>query len=282
MDDLPLGASETIRLAVEKIYPGENSTRAKVAREMLTSIAEKCIRDKERMFPFGHDNEEVAETLHNAYTWEQARQLITEVDEAIYGRKDWGIDQGQWSIPEESTIRSEKIFSSCFDMPKLSRVAIEYVEKYQDYSHTLEIFLTAALMHAEAYSTANHPVIQSANEDKQPKLVTAWRLIVWAIAITTSISASSEFGATIGTLVFSAWCFLIARPGMEMSAGRHRISIMLGSMRAACRVARRRPPCPAEVEDFLKTAEHHGAIWPEGLRPLVASARRRDPVRWLT
>lgn len=265
-----------INAAVDSVYEDTGSLRSHVAKEMLTS----CIDQDERAaIEDADDLQAAAGVLKEQDSWTRVTSFLEDVEGAIRGHKEMGIAKGEWKLPYGfSTKKGDS--SHPYAMEELSTLAMAYARKAPGSSPRLEKFLVAALIHAETHSTWNHPLLKEEARPSSSLWTILWALFLLVTAAWSSVEIGRALGAAFGVTNFAAWSLGATLVSRLEEPNLLTTRKMLQAMKASYMLAARWDQSPLELEDRLKIAEAHGAVWPSGVRTLVAQARDRDQARW--
>lgn len=266
-----------INAAVDSVYEDAGSLRSHAAKEMLTS----CIDQDERAAIEDADDLQAAVgALKSQETWTRVTSFLEDVERAIRGHKEMGIAKGEWKLPYGFSTAKKWDLSHPYAMDELSNLAMAYAKKVPGSSPRLEKFLVAALIHAEAHSAWNHPLLVEEVRSRSSLWKLFWALFGLVLAIWSSVEIGRALGAAFGVTNLAAWALGATLTSRLKDPDILTTQKMLQSMKASYMIAQRWDQSPLELEDRLKIAEAHGAVWPAGVRTLVAQARDRDQARW--
>ena len=266
-----------INAAVDSHYEDAGSLKSRAAKEILTS----CLDKYERQEIESHqDLESSVEELKTHEAWQGVTSLLDGVEDAIVGHKGMGIGRGSWVLPSGRFIDKLKEPGHPFLMAEFSNLTEAYARRFPGSCPSLEKFLVSALIHTEAHAAFNNQNFEEAVRPSSSAAKGLGALSLLIAAIWSSVEIGHSFGTSLGVASFSAWCFCAALLSRLKDPRVLSQQTMLQSMRAAYLISSRGRVSPVELEDRLKISEMQGAVWPDGVRTLVAQARARDQARW--
>lgn len=279
--EMQMDLEAVIRSVIEKKYVERVYFRDRIATELALGWAKAHPGVAEHLTLTFAARQTDVETLAGLDAlWEQVDELLSELEFAFPSQSEPDRKVKTWFHQPVTRLAGEKEQDDSLSLEALSRCASLYLRvKWAD-SPTLECWVVRQMIYAEVFAFSREMRVPT-----QAKGLAFWwdlakAAMKWLIGVFVAFSVGDSYGAGLGVLTYVAWIYMIHAMERDKTKLKTQALKIFLAMQTTYRVALRANAYPIEVERHIALAELEGAVWPEGLRPLLHSAVTRDPIRW--
>lgn len=282
-----------LREAVHRKFPTRHSTRDQVATELVLSLinARPKVIDGiessadhldhiEKMDEIAQMDAQVSWLVARDGLWRAITPILEQADAAVTRYPDDGKMIDRWDHMPVTTLDGKKDDDQGASSELLAECAAVYFGTSWASSPTLELWLVRKMIFSESFAYSREAGVPL--QMKSYRFWWTWGKSVakWLIGLLVAFNVGDKHGLPIGILTYVVWLCLIRYLAQDMLHGLQKLTELFASMRATYLLSLRATPCPSEIEQALARSEGLGAIWPSGLRPLVARAKLKNPATW--
>ncbi|MCP5263649.1 MAG: hypothetical protein H6929_20050 [Rhodoferax sp.] len=279
--------------AVRLKFPDRHSIRDQVATELAISLvsarpkafdgiesATDNLDHVEKMDATDQTDAQVSWLVARDGLWRPITAILDLADAAVTRYPDDGKMIDRWDHLPVATLDGKKESDQGASTDELAQCAATYLGTVWARSPTLELWLARKMIFSEAHAFSSAAGIPL--HLKSYKFWWTWgkSLAKWLIGLFVAFNVGDQHGLPVGILTYVVWLCLVRYLAQDFLRGLQKVTELFASMRSTYLISLRAIPCPAEIEQALIRAEGLGAIWPSGLRPLVARAMLRNPIGW--
>lgn len=269
---------EAAEIRFSKTHP----ERVRIASELAASLLAAYPEVLARLDLDGMEKRSSAarELANDDFVWKPIERVLDGADRAFVRFPDDGTTYDRWRLLPASALDGKKDVDPSGEIDSLSECAINYLQANWASSLSLEQWLARRMIFAETFSLSREIGIPL-----HPKSVRVWwtwakAVVKWLIGVAVAVAIGEAHGWPLGILAYVVWVALMQflfQPRLQVLEKQTEV---FARMRNCYVLASRQHPCPAELEDALRSAESKGAVWPEGLRALVERAQTRSAHTW--
>jgi len=270
LTDVRLSLDSAVRGAVEARYSERQHQRNWIATELALSwaTAHPALADGLELTVASRE-EDVRKLADLEMLWEEIEEILGKIDLAFPSYLTPEERVRRWAHQAVTRLGEKKDEDDSLSLDGLSRCAASYLRTKWADSPSLEVWLIRHMIYAETFAFS-----REANVPIQVKSAGFWwdftkATVKWLIGVGVALSVGESNGAGLGILTYFAWVCMIRLIAQDTAKIKMQIFKVFGNMQTAYRVALRSQTYPIEVERHLALAEGEGAVWPEGLRPIV-------------
>lgn len=279
VEDLDLSA--LTKAVVQKRFPERLWQRDEIAKELVGSWL-KARPEVARELALRRDTTEfdAARLGEDLSLWDHVGPLIEEIELSFPQQLPARNESERWRHQQIGRLSGAKDDDDSLSLEALSRCAWVYLRSPWADSPALECWLARQMIYAETFAFSRETGTPQHLKSKRAWWEFAKAAVKWGIGVLVALAIGEKYGGGVGVLAYLAWLTMVQVLGRDKLKGQMQIAKLFGSMQTAYKVAMRSTAYPLELERHLTIAEQDGAVWPEGLRPLLHKAMQRNPIAW--
>lgn len=270
--------------AVRARYPERCYQRDQIAGELALSWLQarpNAVEHLELGLTYGAGEQDAKRLAEVSVLWDQVEEILTEIEMSFPSNLSVEQKAKAWRHQPSGRLVEKKDLDDSLSLEALSRSAWIYLRAKWADSPMLECWLVRQMIYAETFAFSREASVPLQVNSAAFWWTFAKNTVKWLIGVFVAFSVADVHGPALGVLTYLAWvCMvhLLGRDGLKLKMQLLKIH---AQMHTAYRVAVRSTTYPIEVERHVALAEEQGAVWPEGLRPLLQKATDRRAVAWV-
>jgi len=270
--------------AVQVRYPDRAYHRDQIAGELALSWLRARPHASEHLdlgLTYGTGEEDAKKVAELPILWDQVEEILTEVEMSFPSGLTGEQKEKAWRHQPSGRLGEKKDQDESLSLEALSRSAWLYLRAKWADSPMLECWLVRQMIYAETFAFSREASVPLQVNSAAFWWTFAKNTVKWLIGVFVAFSVADVHGPALGVLTYLAWvCMvhLLARDTLKLKTQLLKTN---AQMHTAYRVALRGTPYPVEIERHIALAEEEGAVWPEGLRPLLQKATKRSAAAWV-
>lgn len=278
---MQMDLESVIRAVIEKRYAERIYFRDRIATELALAWTKAHPGVAEHLTLTFAARQTDAENLAGLeMLWEQVDELLSELEFAFPSQPEPDKTAKMWFHQPATRLDGEKEPDDSLSLEALSRCASLYLRMKWADSPTFECWVVRQMIYAEAFAFSREMGVPVNAKGFGFWWDLAKATVKWFIGLFVAFSVGESYGAGLGVLTYVAWVYMIHAMARDKTKLKLQILKIFLAMQTTYRVALRGNTYPIEVERHIALAELEGAVWPEGLRPIVCKAMARNPVAW--